>query len=168
MSNSMIDTYFTGITQAWVKEILTTERSFCFQAYLFTSAPIAKALLQIHKEGKKVMAIFDAALAFKRGSRVRLLADANIPVWLDDKHKAAHNKVGIKDELIVLTGSFNPTHYAEVYNAENTVILRVKKTADAYLKNFHEHQDHSVLWKNVTQARSLVPKRRGRRSRKAS
>ncbi len=66
MSNSMIDTYFTGITQAWVKEILTTERSFCFQAYLFTSAPIAKALLQIHKEGKMAITFFPSLWIWSR------------------------------------------------------------------------------------------------------
>ena len=48
-----------GCTEAIVKEITNAKSEILVQAYSFTSAPIAKALVDAHKRGVKVEAILD-------------------------------------------------------------------------------------------------------------
>lgn len=48
-----------GCTEAIIKEIDQAKSAVFVQAYSFTSAPIAKALLNAHKRGVKVQAIQD-------------------------------------------------------------------------------------------------------------
>jgi phosphatidylserine/phosphatidylglycerophosphate/cardiolipin synthase-like enzyme len=56
------------------------------------------------------------------------LAAAGIPVFLDEEHGAAHNKVMVIDEgqpsAAVITGSFNFAFAAQFRNAENLLLLR--------------------------------------------
>jgi len=48
-----------GCTDAIVKELDAAKESVLVQAYEFTSAPIAKALMEAHKRGVKVQVILD-------------------------------------------------------------------------------------------------------------
>ncbi len=49
----------------------------------------------------------------------------------------------IFDGEIVITGSFNFTNAAEKKNAENLLIIHDRKLAEKYVKNWHEHAQHS-------------------------
>jgi phosphatidylserine/phosphatidylglycerophosphate/cardiolipin synthase-like enzyme len=49
----------------------------------------------------------------------------------------------IIDAETVITGSFNFTKAAEESNAENLLIIRNKRLASLYTKNWKEHADHS-------------------------
>lgn len=56
------DVYFSpygGCTEAVIRELNKAKNSVLVQAYSFTSAPIAKALLNSHKRGVKVEVIMD-------------------------------------------------------------------------------------------------------------
>jgi phosphatidylserine/phosphatidylglycerophosphate/cardiolipin synthase-like enzyme len=46
----------------------------------------------------------------------------------------------------VITGSFNFTKAAEENNAENLLVIRDKKAASAYTKNWQEHERHSEVY----------------------
>jgi phosphatidylserine/phosphatidylglycerophosphate/cardiolipin synthase-like enzyme len=46
-------------TDAVLRELNTAQTQVLMQAYSFTSAPIAKALVEAHKRGVKVLAILD-------------------------------------------------------------------------------------------------------------
>src|SRR5439155_15595156 len=48
-----------GATDAVVHEVNAATRQVLVQAYSFTSAPIAKALIDAHKRGVKVLAVLD-------------------------------------------------------------------------------------------------------------
>jgi len=50
------------------------------------------------------------------------------------------------DEETVITGSFNFTKAAEENNAENLLVIRDKKLADRYMKNWQEHAKHSEIY----------------------
>jgi phosphatidylserine/phosphatidylglycerophosphate/cardiolipin synthase-like enzyme len=65
---------------------------------------------------------------------------------IDAKHAIAHNKVMIIDGEAVITGSFNFTKAAEESNAENLLVIRDKKLAERYIKNWQEHERHSEVW----------------------
>jgi phosphatidylserine/phosphatidylglycerophosphate/cardiolipin synthase-like enzyme len=52
----------------------------------------------------------------------------------------------IIDGEIVITGSFNFTKAAEENNAENLLVIRDKKLASLYIKNWQEHFQHSEAY----------------------
>ena len=96
------------------------------QAYSFTSAPIAKALLNAHKRGIKVEVILDKSQRSQKYSSADFLANSGILTRIDAAHAIAHNKVIIIDSEIIITGSFNFSRAADEKNAENLLIIRDK------------------------------------------
>ena len=83
------------------------------QAYSFTSAPIAKALLEAHKRGVKILAVLDKSNETDKYSAATFLVNAGIQTLIDDQHAIAHNKVMVIDSATIITGSFNFTKAAE-------------------------------------------------------
>ncbi len=118
-------------------------RSIHVQAYSFTSAPIAKALLQAKKRGVRVEVILDKSNRKDKYSTADFLANQGIPAFIDDEHAIAHNKVMIIDGEIVITGSFNFTKAAEERNAENVLLINDKVLASRYLANWEMHRKHA-------------------------
>jgi phosphatidylserine/phosphatidylglycerophosphate/cardiolipin synthase-like enzyme len=98
-----------GCTEAIVKEITNAKSEILVQAYSFTSAPIAKALVDAHKRGVKVEAILDKSQRSEKYTSATFLADSRIPTFIDARHAIAHNKIMIIDQETVITGSFNFT-----------------------------------------------------------
>lgn len=113
------------------------------QAYSFTSAPIAKAVVDAHKRGVQVKVILDKSQRTEKYSSADFVAYAGIPVSIDAKHKIAHNKVMIIDGSTVITGSFNFTKSAEEGNAENLLIIYDPDLAVKYTENWKKHGEHS-------------------------
>jgi phosphatidylserine/phosphatidylglycerophosphate/cardiolipin synthase-like enzyme len=116
------------------------------QAYSFTSAPIAAALVEAARRGVLVEVVLDKTNKTGKYSEADFVAHAGIPTWLDAKHAIAHNKVMIIDESTVITGSFNFTKAAEESNAENLLVLRSQELASRYTRQFLEHRNHSVSY----------------------
>jgi len=68
------------------------------QAYSFTSAPIAKALLDAHKRGVKILAVLDKSNETDKYSAATFLVNAGIQTLIDDQHAIAHNVVPFATE----------------------------------------------------------------------
>lgn len=134
-------------TAVIVEQIDTAKTEILIQAYSFTSAPIAKALLNAHKRGIKVQAILDKSQRSKRYSSATFLLNSGIPTYIDYAHAIAHNKIMIIDKETVITGSFNFTKAAEQKNAENLLILKSKELANTYIDNWMKHKAHSGEYK---------------------
>jgi phosphatidylserine/phosphatidylglycerophosphate/cardiolipin synthase-like enzyme len=133
-----------GCTEAVVDALGKAKQMVLVQVYSFTSAPIAKALVDALKRGVKVTAVLDKSQETENYSSATFVANAGIPVFIDDKHKIAHNKIILIDEATIITGSFNFTKAAEENNAENLLIIEGKpKLMAAYQKNFSEHREQS-------------------------
>jgi phosphatidylserine/phosphatidylglycerophosphate/cardiolipin synthase-like enzyme len=135
-----------GCIEAIIKELDRSKTSVLVQAYYFTSAPIAKALLNAHKRGVKVEVILDKSQRTQKYSSADFLANSGIPTKIDTVHAIAHNKVMVIDGETVITGSFNFTRAAEEKNAENLLVIRDKALAAKYLKNWQEHAQHSEVY----------------------
>jgi phosphatidylserine/phosphatidylglycerophosphate/cardiolipin synthase-like enzyme len=135
-----------GCTQAIVREMNAARQSILVQAYSFTSAPIASALVEAAHRGVLIEVVLDKSNKTGKYSEADFVAHAGIPTWLDGKHAIAHNKVIILDEATVITGSFNFTKAAEENNAENVLILRSPELAARYTRQFIEHRNHSVSY----------------------
>ena len=61
-SPARLAVYFSpngGATDAVVREVSAAQQQILVQAYSFTSAPIAKALVEAHKRGVKILAVLD-------------------------------------------------------------------------------------------------------------
>jgi phosphatidylserine/phosphatidylglycerophosphate/cardiolipin synthase-like enzyme len=146
LNNTPVQVYFSprgGCTEAIIDEINQAKSEVLVQAYSFTSAPIAKALLKAYKRGVKVEVILDKSQKTERYSSATFFANARIPTFIDATHAIAHNKIMIIDRQTVITGSFNFTKAAEESNAENLIILRSKELAGIYLENWQRHKEHS-------------------------
>jgi phosphatidylserine/phosphatidylglycerophosphate/cardiolipin synthase-like enzyme len=133
-----------GCTETVVRELNGARSEVLIQAYSFTSAPIAKAIVEARKRGVKVEAVLDKSNRTDRYSAATFLKDQGCDVLIDATHAIAHNKIMIIDEKTIITGSFNFTKKAEESNAENLLIIRGNpKLTQKYLANFHEHEKHS-------------------------
>lgn len=132
-----------GCTDAVVAELAHAKKSVYVQAYSFTSAPIAKVLVEAHKRGVHVEVVLDKSQRSEKYISATFVSNAGIPCTIDAKHAIAHNKIIVIDETVVVTGSFNFTKAAEEKNAENLLVLHDAALAARYLTNWREHQSHS-------------------------
>ncbi|MGW8257194.1 MAG: phospholipase D family nuclease, partial [Thermoguttaceae bacterium] len=120
--------------------------SVLVQAYSFTSAPIAKAIVNAQKRGVHVEVILDRSHKTAKYSVADFLLHANIPVLIDCEHAIAHNKLIIIDGRTVITGSFNFSKQAEMSNAENLLVIRDQSLAGRYTANWRLHAEHSEVY----------------------
>jgi phosphatidylserine/phosphatidylglycerophosphate/cardiolipin synthase-like enzyme len=146
-----VETYFSprgGCTAAIVREIGGAKETIYVQAYSFTSAPIAAALVEAHKRGVKTQIVLDKSQQTEKYSEADFLQHAGLAVFIDSAHSIAHNKVMILDGHTVITGSFNFTKAAEETNAENLLIIhQTPALAEKYLSNWLAHQRHSPAYR---------------------
>ncbi len=113
-----------GATAAVVAAIQAAKQQILLQAYRFTSAPIAKALVEAHQRGVQVSAILDKSNITAQYSTATFLRNAGITPLIDAEHAMAHNKVLVIDQTVLITGSFNFSKAAEESNAANLLVLR--------------------------------------------
>jgi phosphatidylserine/phosphatidylglycerophosphate/cardiolipin synthase-like enzyme len=143
-----ISVYFSpngGATTAIVQEINQAKKQILVQAYSFTSAPIAAALIAAKKRGIDVEAILDKSNVTRSYSATTFLQNGGIPVFIDGGVSIAHSKIMIIDNFEVITGSFNFTKAAEYKNAENVLIIRNNPTLTAkFVGNFYVRMRASV------------------------
>jgi phosphatidylserine/phosphatidylglycerophosphate/cardiolipin synthase-like enzyme len=135
---------------ALVRVVEAARQTIHVQAYAFTSAPIADALVSAHRRGVRVEVLADARMNRRGGGKAmpRLL-EAGVPVALETRFAAAHNKVLIADAAgpgcAVVTGSYNFTWSAKNKNAENMLVLRDNcALAQLYLDNWHRHRERAT------------------------
>jgi phosphatidylserine/phosphatidylglycerophosphate/cardiolipin synthase-like enzyme len=127
-----------------VSEIDNAKQTVFVQAYSFTSAPIAKALVDANKRGIKVYVLLDKSQSkSNRYTSSTFLKHNSIPVWIDYKPAIAHNKVMVIDRKTVITGSFNFTKAAQQKNAENVLIINDESLAKQYLENWDRRKTES-------------------------
>lgn len=133
-------------TDVIVREIGQVKSNLLVQAYSFTSAPIAKAVVDAHRRGVKVTVLLDKSQSTQQYSSATFLANAGVPTFIDSGHAIAHNKLMILDGRKVITGSFNFTKAAEERNAENLVVIDEPRIVYKYMTNWQAHAKHSVRY----------------------
>jgi phosphatidylserine/phosphatidylglycerophosphate/cardiolipin synthase-like enzyme len=145
---------------ALVRAIGDARQSIHLQAYLLTSRVIARALSQAQRRGVEVAILTDAAMLANddhaQRSQISWLATQGIPVWLETRYAAAHNKIVLIDATrpdgIVITGSYNFTWSAQARNAENLLILRGNRALQQrYLANWQRHRAEATAYQPATE-----------------
>jgi phosphatidylserine/phosphatidylglycerophosphate/cardiolipin synthase-like enzyme len=130
-----------------VRELARARTQVLVQAYSFTSAVIAKALIEAQKRGVEVKVLLDKSNVTAQYSSATFLANAAIPVAIDSQHAIAHNKIIIIDNATVITGSFNFTKAAESANAENLLLVKdAPELVQRYQQNWQLHAAHSQVF----------------------
>jgi phosphatidylserine/phosphatidylglycerophosphate/cardiolipin synthase-like enzyme len=158
-----VQVYFSphgGATQAVVDALNQATNSVLVQAYSFTSAPIARALVDASHRGTKVQVILDKSQRTEKYSEADFLHHEGIPTLIDDQHAIAHNKIMILDGYLVLTGSFNFTRAAEENNAENLLVINDPILARHYAANWQVHEAHSEVYEHADR---MAPRSHSRR-----
>jgi phosphatidylserine/phosphatidylglycerophosphate/cardiolipin synthase-like enzyme len=139
-----------GATEAMVHELGNAKKEILVQAYSFTSAPIAKALVAAHKRGVKITVVLDASQPGDRDNSAVFVHNAGIPTYIDDRHAIGNNGIMIIDQTTIITSSSNFTKAAAERNAE--ILLVIKANADMvneYLANFKDHLEHSERYEGM-------------------
>lgn len=140
---------------ALINEIDAAQRSIHVQAYTLTSRNIARALMRAHERGVHIELLADREMVEKgQNSQVPELHARGIPVRIEVRYAAAHNKIMLIDaegaHPVVITGSYNYSFSAQARNAENLLILRDNPAlAHTYLHNWRRHRDEAVTFVEV-------------------
>lgn len=138
------------VEAAILRVLRGARRSVHVQAFLLTSRGLAAALIATQARGVQVEVLADGEqTARAENSQIPLLAAAGIPVALEVRYAAAHNKIILVDAMeadgTVVTGSYNFTWSARTRNAENLLILRGNPAVlRAYLDNWKRHRAEAV------------------------
>jgi phosphatidylserine/phosphatidylglycerophosphate/cardiolipin synthase-like enzyme len=160
-----VQVYFSprgGATEAVVNALNLATNAVLVQAYSFTSAPIARALVEAQRRGVKVQVILDKSQRTEKYSEADFLTHQGVPTLIDADHAIAHNKIIVIDGYVVLTGSFNFTRAAEENNAENLLLINDPVLARQYIDNWHAHERHAQPFE-----RASNPEPRTARARRA-
>lgn len=138
-------------TEALVVRTIESARSrILVQAYLFTSRRLARALIEAKRRGVAVEILADRDMTFSgNGSQIPRLAQVGIPVGIEHRYNAAHNKIILIDPAsprgAVITGSYNFTWAAKARNAENVIVLRDNPALlRAYYDNWRRHREDAM------------------------
>jgi phosphatidylserine/phosphatidylglycerophosphate/cardiolipin synthase-like enzyme len=129
-----------------VRAIEGARKQILVQAFSFTSRRIAAALVAARARGIDVQVTADREQTYSgERSRIPDLAAGGIPVWLEVRYQAAHNKVMVIDAgtstPVLITGSANWTSAAARKNAENVLVLRNSHALTrAYADNWRRHR----------------------------
>lgn len=146
-ASGTVEVFFSpkgGATEAIVREIAAARSEILVQAYSFTSAPIARALMDARKRGVRVEVVLDKSQRREKYTAADFLVHGGVTTFIDARHAIAHNKIMIFDRNTLITGSFNFTKAAEEKNAENLLIIRHNRPlVERYVRNLQDHREHS-------------------------
>lgn len=109
--------------------------------YAFTNQKIYDSLLQAKDRGIKIRIVADKAQSKGKFSFIPKLQEQGFDIRIKKKVKIEHNKFGVFDKKMIITGSYNWTEAATKMNSENCMLDKRKKVVAKYGKRFEE------LWK---------------------
>jgi phosphatidylserine/phosphatidylglycerophosphate/cardiolipin synthase-like enzyme len=112
---------------------------------LTTSSKAVEALMQAKRRGVDVRVIADRTTPCERKSGLDHLAEAGVPIWIDNTVRIAHSKSMVIDSQVTLMGSMNWTGGA-AQNSENLNLIASKTIAAAYAGHWHQRLALSSLY----------------------
>ena len=92
--------------------------------------------MRAKERGLELKVLFEEENASSDYSMYRFLSNFGVETRLDSNPSLMHNKFAILDGNLVITGSFNYTVSADLYNNENLVFIQSEEIANDYQKEF--------------------------------
>ena len=116
----------------------TASKSIHVMVYSFTKQEIADSLIAAKARGVEVKVLMDNTQAGLKDAKDEYLLQNGIEVKIADMpgRHIFHDKVSVIDSNAFSTGSFNYTGNADSGNAENLVIVKDEKLAQAFEEEF--------------------------------
>lgn len=105
---------------------------------------ISDAIVRAHRSGIRIKIISDNDKLYDKGSDIRELAAKGLEVRVDKTRSHMHHKFAIFDDIHVLTGSYNWTRSAALYNHENVLVTDNPSIVRDYRREFDK------LWDRMT------------------
>jgi len=105
---------------------------------------ISDAIVRAHRSGIRIKIISDNDKLYDKGSDIRELAAKGLEVRVDKTRSHMHHKFAIFDDTHVLTGSYNWTRSAALYNHENVLVTDNPSIVRDYRREFEK------LWDRMT------------------
>jgi phosphatidylserine/phosphatidylglycerophosphate/cardiolipin synthase-like enzyme len=99
---------------------------------------ISRALVEAMKNGVDIRIISDNFKVEDTGSDIEDLSRVGIPVKLGTTENHMHHKFMIVDNKIVLTGSYNWTRSAALYNQENILSTDDEEVVSKFSNEFEK------------------------------
>ncbi|UPL48840.1 phospholipase D-like domain-containing protein [Hymenobacter sublimis] len=139
LQSSAAEVYFSPGQEcvAAIRRFILEARS-TLDVCVFTVADdrLTDALLTAHRAGVRLRLLTDNDKLFDRGSDVRQLHAAGVPVRTDCTEYHMHHKFALADRQRVLTGSYNWTRSAAEHNLENLLITSDPAIVARYAAEF--------------------------------
>lgn len=104
---------------------------------------ITEQIIAAHKRRINVRILTDDDKTFDKGSDIEWLSRSGVPVKVDRTRNHMHHKFAIADDTKLLTGSYNWTRSAALYNEENILITENTEMITAYQNEFNQ------LWQQM-------------------
>ncbi|QHL89225.1 DUF1669 domain-containing protein [Nibribacter ruber] len=123
---------------AIISNILAAKTSLKICVFTISDDRITRAILQAFQRGINIELLTDNEKLFDKGSDIRELAQAGLTIRVDETPNHMHHKFAVLDNTHVLTGSYNWTRSAALYNHENVLVSSDPKVVQAYLQHFNE------------------------------
>lgn len=137
-SKTIMSIYFCpkdNCKQQIITAITKSQKQIDFMMFSITDEGVLNALKKAQKRGIKINGIIETTGA-KRGIYPQL-KKSKLNVSLYRGKGFLHHKVMIIDELIVFTGSMNPTQNGFFNNDENLLMIYNKELANKYLNELN-------------------------------
>jgi cardiolipin hydrolase len=120
--------------------ILAAKTSLKICVFTISDDRITRAILQAFQKGVAIELLTDNEKLFDKGSDIKELGMAGLTIRVDNTPNHMHHKFAIIDQTHVLTGSYNWTRSAALYNHENLLVSSDPLLVKPYLYEF------DMLW----------------------
>ena len=144
MSLSTSSVYFSpgdDCLNAIIKTIQTSQYTLDICVFTISDNRIAKSILAAHHQKIKIRIITDNEKCLDKGSDIKELAEAGISVKIDKSPNHMHHKFAISDHNTLITGSYNWTRSAALYNHENIIVVSLPYMANLFTAEFEKLWD---------------------------
>ena len=126
----------TECQQAIISAIENAKTSIKICVFTISDDQITAAILAAHRRNIPIKLLTDNEKLFDVGSDIRQLALAKIEIRTDNTKNHMHHKFAIIDNELLISGSYNWTRSAAMYNHENIIVSDNKELVQDFLIQF--------------------------------
>ena len=127
-----------------IEQLSSARSSIKICVFTVSDDRITRAILNAFRNKISIKIVTDNEKLFDQGSDIRQLAQTGISIRVDNTPNHMHHKFAIIDNRIILTGSYNWTRSAALYNHENLLVTSEKNLVAGFCGEFDK------LWAGMT------------------
>ena len=140
----------TECQQAIISAINNAKNSIRICVFTISDDLITQAILAAHQRNISIKLLTDNEKLLDVGSDIRQLAQAGLEIRTDNTKNHMHHKFAIIDHELLISGSYNWTRSAAMYNHENIIVSDSKDLVQDFLAAFEKLWNEMVVYKEKT------------------